>query len=49
MMVWDVIRNHSLHRAYWIWFAVTVPIAVVVNLLWDTPAWHATARQILGV
>jgi hypothetical protein len=49
MLVWDVVRNHSLHRAYWIWFAVTVPFAVVVNLLWDTPAWHATARQIMGV
>jgi hypothetical protein len=49
MLVWDVVRNHSLHRAYWIWFAVTIPFAVVVNLLWDTPAWHATARQIMGV
>lgn len=49
MLVWDVIRNHGLHRAYWIWFAVTVPVAVVVNLLWDSPAWHATARQIMGV
>ncbi|MEO5611569.1 MAG: hypothetical protein ABIT68_02215 [Sphingomicrobium sp.] len=49
MLVWDVVRNHSVHRAYWIWFAVTLPVAVVVNLLWDTPAWHATARQIMGV
>ncbi len=49
MLVWDVIRNHSLHRAYWIWFAVTIPFAVIVNLLWDTPAWHATAKQIMGV
>jgi hypothetical protein len=49
MLVWDVIRNRSLHRAYWIWFAVTLPVAVVVNLLWDTPAWHAMARQIMGV
>jgi hypothetical protein len=49
MLVWDVARNHSLHRAYWIWFAVTIPFALVVNLLWDTPAWHATARQIMGV
>ena len=49
MLVWDVIRNHSLHRAYWIWFAVTLPFAAVVNLLWDTPAWHATAKQVMGV
>ena len=49
MLVWDIVRNHSLHRAYWIWFAVTIPFAVAVNMLWETPAWHATARQILGV
>ncbi|WP_309663097.1 hypothetical protein [Sphingomonas sp.] len=49
MLVWDVIRNHSLHRAYWIWFAVTLPCAVIVNLLWNTPAWHALARQIMAV
>src|SRR5205085_2336785 len=40
MLAWDVIRNRSIHQAYWIWFAVTVPAAVVVNLLWDTPWWH---------
>jgi hypothetical protein len=49
MLAWDVIRNQGLHRAYWLWFAVTLPAAVVVNLLWDTPAWHAMARQIMGV
>ena len=49
MLAWDVIRNRSVHQAYWIWFAVTIPCAVAVNVLWDTPAWHATARQILGV
>ncbi|WP_197018397.1 hypothetical protein [Sphingomonas sp. URHD0057] len=49
MLVWDLVRNRRLHEAYWIWFAVTIPAAVVVNLLWDTAAWHATARQILGV
>lgn len=49
MLVWDVVRNRSLHQAYWIWLAVYVPIAVVVNTVWDTPWWHATARQIMGV
>jgi hypothetical protein len=28
---------------------VTIPCAVIVNLLWDTPWWHATARAIMGV
>jgi hypothetical protein len=49
LLVWDVVRNRRLHEAYWIWFAVTIPFAVVVNALWDTPWWHTTARHILGV
>jgi hypothetical protein len=49
MLAWDVIRNRSVHQAYWIWFAVTIPFAVVVNLLWGTPAWHAAAKHIMGV
>jgi len=49
MLAWDVIRNRSIHRAYWIWFAVTVPFAVIVNALWDTPWWHAAVKHIMGV
>jgi hypothetical protein len=49
MLVWDVARNRSVHQAYWIWLAVSAPALVVVNALWDTPWWHATARQIMGV
>lgn len=49
MFLWDVIRNRSVHRAYWIWLAVTLPLAIAVNLLWDTPLWHGSARQLMGV
>ena len=49
MLVWDVIRNRSVHRAYWIWLGVFLPVALVVNALWDTPWWHATARHVMGV
>jgi hypothetical protein len=49
MFAWDVVRNRSVHPAYWIWLAIFVPSSIVVNSLWDTPGWHATARQILGV
>ena len=49
MFVWDVIRNRSVHRAYWIWLGVSLPFVVVENALWDTPWWHATARQMMGV
>ena len=49
MFLWDVLRNRSLHRAYVIWIAVNIPFAVAVHGLWDTPMWHQTARQIMGV
>lgn len=49
MFLWDVIRNRSVHRAYWIWLGVNLPLAVAVHGLWGTDVWHATARQIMGV
>lgn len=49
MFVWDFVRNRRVHEAYWIWLAVYVPAGVLINLLWDTPWWHATARGIMGV
>jgi hypothetical protein len=49
MFVWDVIRNRYIHRAYWIWAAAYLPLAIAVHLLWDTPGWHAAARQLMGV
>jgi len=49
MLAWDVIRNHRVHAAYWIWLAVWLPTIVFVNAVWDTPWWHATAKAIMGV
>lgn len=49
MFLWDVIRNRRVHEAYWIWFPVFVLVSATVDLLWDTPWWHATARAIMGV
>lgn len=49
MFVWDVIRNRSIHKAYWIWLGMFLPVALAVNILWDTPWWHATARTMMGV
>lgn len=49
LFVWDVVRNRRVHEAYWIWLAVNVPVALVLYRVWDTPWWHATARQIMGV
>jgi len=49
MFLWDTVRNQSLHRAYLIFAAFAVPLTVVVDIVWDTPWWHATARHIMGV
>ena len=48
MFLWDVIRNRKVHRAYWSWGGAYVVAAVAVFLLWDAPAWHATAQRIMG-
>ena len=47
MVAWDVIRNRSVHRAYWIWFIIYVAAIVVVRLCWDQPWWHVMARGML--
>jgi len=49
LFVWDVVRNRRIHEAYVVWIAIYLPAAVLVTMLWDTPWWHATARQIMGV
>jgi len=49
MFLWDVIRNRRVHEAYWIWFPVFVAVSTIVDLLWEKPWWHATARTIMGV
>ncbi|MEQ7874543.1 hypothetical protein ABDK56_11120, partial [Sphingomonas sp. ASV193] len=49
LFVWDVYRNHYVHRAYWLWLALFVPASLAVNLLWDTPWWHGVARAMMGV
>ena len=49
MFVWDVMRNRSIHRAYWIWLILCLPPTIAVHALWDTPWWHATARALMGV
>ena len=48
MFIWDLARNRSVHRAYWLFLAIYLAAAVVVHGLWDTPWWHATARGILA-
>lgn len=49
MLAWDVIRNHRIHRAYLVWLPIYAAASLLVNSVWDTPWWHATARQVMGV
>jgi hypothetical protein len=49
MLLWDLFRNRGLHPAYVIWLAINLPFAILVHGLWDTPWWHAAARQLMGV
>jgi hypothetical protein len=49
MFVWDVIRNRSVHRAYWIWLAICAPFTIAVHGLWDSSWWHATAPRLMGL
>lgn len=49
MLAWDVLRNHSVHRAYWVWLAAYLPFMALVYKLWDTPWWHQAAPRIMGV
>jgi hypothetical protein len=49
MLVWDIVRNHAVHRAYLVWLPIFLAGAVAVNVAWDKPWWHATAQWVMGV
>lgn len=49
MLVWDLVRNRALHRAYWIWLALFIPVSMLVNGLWDSPWWHSVVPRMMGV
>lgn len=48
MFLWDLIRNHRVHRAYLLWFVVYLPASALVWSQWDTPRWHSIARALLA-
>jgi len=49
MLIWDVVRNRRVHRAYWIALAAYLPLAFLVHAAWGEAWWHDTARQVMGV
>jgi hypothetical protein len=49
MFLWDLYRRGGrIERSYVIWFAVTLPAAVAMNLLWNTPWWLETGPKLVG-
>ena len=48
LFLWDMVRQHSVQRVYLVWLGLFLPVAVAVNLLWDTPGWHALVPKVLG-
>ena len=49
MLTWDLLRNRSVHKAYWIWLGLSLPLSALVHGLWDRPWWHETVRAMMGV
>lgn len=49
MLVWDVVRNGRVHRAYWVVLAAYLPFAIAVHVLWDTDWWHGVVPRLMGV
>lgn len=49
MLVWDVIRNGRVHRAYWIVLAAYLPCAIAVHALWNSDWWAGMVPRLMGV
>lgn len=48
MLLWDLYRQRTIHRAYLIWLSLFAPLSLVVHWLWGDPVWQALAPQIVG-
>jgi hypothetical protein len=40
MLLWDLYRTRTLHKANVIWFSLFIAAGVVVHLLWNTAWWR---------
>lgn len=47
MFLWDLYRQGTIHRAYWIYAAIQIPAAIAMNLLWGSEWWHSVAPGFL--
>lgn len=49
LFIWDLVRTRTIHKAYLIWLAISVPMSIAIHALWDTDWWHQMAPQLLGI
>lgn len=49
MFLWDLFRLGRIHRAYLLYLAVSLALAIPMHLLWKTPWWRGTALGLLGI
>jgi hypothetical protein len=49
LLIWDVVRNRRLHRAWLIWIGASLPLTVPMYMLWGTPFWQSLAPRLMGV
>jgi hypothetical protein len=49
LFVYDPIRLRRVQRAYVIWFAVNLPLAILMYVLMNSQWWVAVAPKLLGV
>jgi hypothetical protein len=49
MLVWDLVRNGRVHRAYWIFVAAYLPCAIATHALWGTDWWRSVVPKLMGV
>lgn len=49
LLLWDVVRNRRLHRAWPIWIGISAALSVPMYMLWGTPFWTSFAPRLMGV
>jgi len=49
LLAYDLIRHRRISRAYAIWLVASLPLTVVVHVLWGSPWWMATVPKLMGV
>lgn len=49
MFLWDLYRQKTIHRAYWIYAVVMIPTGIAINLLWNSDWWMRTGGGLIGV